>query len=257
MDPSSEIIRATATKIVESVPYPLGISLNREVLFLNESTKNLIGEQELSKLPRDVGENSSSLYIRVDGKTLHVQIVPLGGHYSLLVSEEFVDERLMKDELTGLLSRQYLNAIGQRILSQGEQSKKIAILFMDLDGFKEINDSFGHDVGDEALKEVARRLLHSLRQTDLCFRWGGDEFIVISPGFAEKIHAGLLARRIIKILSEPFVAKGHQLKVGVSIGIAVYPDDGDNIHGLLKKADTAMYVAKEQGGNMYNFSGMG
>lgn len=252
----SEITRDVARKIVENVPYPLGISLRSEVLFINQTAKNLIGDHNFSNLPLDIGESSRSFYVRLDGKTLHIQLVPLGNLYFLLIFEELLDERVVKDELTGLLSRQYLNMIGQRVLEQGDRSRKIAVIFMDLDGFKEINDSFGHDVGDEALKEVARRLLNSLRQTDLCFRWGGDEFVVISHGFAEKIHAGLLARRIIKNLSEPFTVSNHRLKVGVSIGIAVYPDDGEDIYDLIKKADTAMYGAKEQGGNMYNFFGM-
>lgn len=255
---ADEIIKSVSEKIVDSVPYPLGLSLWNEVLVLNEKAKNLIGDCFSLALPQSLDKIPKSLYIALkDHKTVEISIIHLGGPYFLLVFKEVVDESItIKDELTGLLSRQYLNLIGERILGQCSQDRKVAVFFMDLDGFKEVNDNFGHDIGDEVLKEVGRRLLNSTRKMDLCFRWGGDEFIVISQDFVEKIHTGLLARRIIRAISEPFIIGNHKLSVGVSIGIAVYPDDGSEISELLKKADTAMYEAKEQGGSLYHIFGM-
>lgn len=255
---SADVIKSVSIAIVEKVPYPLGVSVGSEVLFLNEKARTLIGDCSLLALPRGIDQNTKLLYVRIsEQKTLEVQTVHLGKLYFLLIFSEIDNQKaVMKDELTGLFSRQYLNSIGNRLLDQADAGKKIAVLFMDLDGFKEINDSLGHDAGDEVLKEVASRLLNSVRQTDLCFRWGGDEFVVISFGIVEKVHTSLLARRLIKAISEPVVVGEHRLKVGVSIGIAVYPDDGCEFSELLKKADTAMYMAKDRGGNMYNICGM-
>ncbi|MEJ5300366.1 MAG: GGDEF domain-containing protein [Thermodesulforhabdaceae bacterium] len=248
-----ELVRLTSKTIAEYVPYPLGIGFRENVLFLNQKTKNILSGYQFSTLPRGTSQDTKSFYLRVNpDKTVFVQVVSLPKEHFFLIFEEFTKEEL-RDELTGLLSRHHLNIVEPKMLEQASKSKKVAIFFMDLDGFKEVNDNFGHEVGDDVLKGVAQRLLRSLRNTDLCFRWGGDEFLVISPGFVEKIHAGLLARRIIKILSEPFSAGGHKLSVGVSIGIAVCPEDGKELFDLVRKADSAMYEAKEQGGNMYMY----
>jgi len=248
-----ETVRITAKTIVECVPYPLGMGFEGEVLSLNQKAKNILGNYSLSSLPRGVGQDTKSFYLRVGHeKTVFVQLIPLPKKHFLLILEEFTEEAT-RDNLTGLLSRHHLNLVGSRMLEHADKTGKVAIFFMDLDGFKEVNDTFGHESGDLVLKGVAERLLRSLRNTDLCFRWGGDEFLIISPGFREKVHAGLLARRIIKAISEPFSAKGHIVKVGVSVGIAVYPDDGEDLFDLIRKADSAMYQAKQHGGNMYMY----
>ncbi|MCX7821949.1 MAG: GGDEF domain-containing protein [Syntrophobacterales bacterium] len=253
----SEVISVVRT-IIERVPYPLGLSCGEGGLFLNERARNMLGGA-FSLLLRKVGQEEKSLCIKLDThRVLEIQIFPIGVELcSLLVFAEITDEKsIIKDELTGLFSRQYLNFIGNRVLEGMGSTEKVAILFMDLDGFKEINDTLGHDVGDEVLREVASRLLGSIRQRDLCFRWGGDEFVIISTGLVEKVHASLLARRLIKAVSTPIRIRGHDLRVGISIGIAVYPDDGSEISELLKKADTTMYLAKGQGGSMYRIFGV-
>jgi diguanylate cyclase (GGDEF)-like protein len=248
-----ETIRLTAKTIAEYVPYPLGVSFKSEVLFLNQRAKVILGNYPFSTLPRGINGDTKSFYLRIgQEKTVSVQIVRLPMEHLLIVFEELTAETA-RDELTGLLGRYHLNLIGNRILEQADKNRKVAIFFLDLDGFKEVNDTLGHEAGDAVLKGVAKRLLNSLRNTDLCFRWGGDEFLIISPGFAEKIHAGLLARRIIKLISEPFSVEGRKVKVGVSIGIAVYPDDGKDFFELLRKSDLAMYEAKQRGGNIYMY----
>jgi diguanylate cyclase (GGDEF)-like protein len=129
----------------------------------------------------------------------------------------------------------------------------LAVLMLDLDRFKVINDTMGHDVGDQLLKAVAERLTGVTRKSDTIARLGGDEFVVVLPQIPSPNDAAKLAERTLHVFQEPFIFDGHQLKITTSIGIAVYPDDGKEIEILLKNADNAMYRAKEQGRDMYRF----
>ena len=128
----------------------------------------------------------------------------------------------------------------------------MAILFIDLDDFKEINDSLGHALGDEALRETAKRLSACLRQSDSVARIGGDEFVVILPDLKDPRDAARIADKIARVLGEPSPRKGLPLS-GASIGISTYPEDGEDEDTLLVKADKAMYQAKKSGGGGYRF----
>jgi len=124
-----------------------------------------------------------------------------------------------------------------------------------LDNFKEVNDKFGHDIGDQLLQEVAKKFNELLREADTICRLGGDEFIILLPRLAQpRENAVDVARKILHSLGEPFLIKGNQIYVNTSIGIALYPDDGDKEEVLIKSADKAMYSAKKEGPNNYHWA---
>lgn len=158
------------------------------------------------------------------------------------------------DPLTDLPNRSLLHARLEDALDTAATCKQpLAVLFLDLDRFKYVNDSLGHQAGDALLKAVSGRFRHCVREQDTVARMGGDEFIVVLSDFEGREHAAEVAGRIIEALNAPFEIKGHRLTVTPSIGIAVYPEDGDKADLLIKHADAAMYHAKEQGRNNYQF----
>jgi diguanylate cyclase (GGDEF)-like protein len=158
------------------------------------------------------------------------------------------------DSLTGLPNRRlFFDRVGQALLNAKRQEHMVGLLFLDLDRFKEVNDSYGHAVGDLLLKEVSERLAHSLRLSDSVARMGGDEFTVILTKIVEPEDAAIVAQRIVDNLAKPFLLDGHMVSIGVSIGIGIYPIDGEDPDTLLKKADTAMYWAKEAGSNLFRY----
>lgn len=156
------------------------------------------------------------------------------------------------DALTGLPNRQLFN---DRLKHAANHAKRLAqpfaLLYLDLDGFKRINDLFGHDVGDVVLKEVAKRLRTAVRDTDTVARIGGDEFAVIIEPQGDREVAERLAKRILDILVKPILVDGKPHPVGASIGLVVASPDVLDMEGLLKSADAAMYEAKRSGGHTY------
>ena len=160
------------------------------------------------------------------------------------------------DALTGLPTRRLIDERFTMTFSIARRYKtKMAVMFLDLDGFKAINDNHGHDFGDAILQHVAVQLRSSIRETDTVGRIGGDEFLVIAGEIYTRDDAEQIANKIIPAINTPFVLNGLEVSVGVSIGIALYPDDGDNISHLIKQADRAMYEAKKSGKNGYGFAG--
>ena len=158
------------------------------------------------------------------------------------------------DFLTGLPNRMLLNdRIGQAIALSVRHTSKVAVLFLDLDGFKHINDSLGHPVGDELLKSIAKRLVGCARGSDTVSRQGGDEFVVLMSELHSAEDAAVLARRMLKAVAEAHSIDQHDLHVTTSIGVSVYPDDGADAEALIKNADTAMYQAKENGRQGFQF----
>ena len=169
-------------------------------------------------------------------------------------AEERMRHIAQHDALTGLPNRlALLMRLGQLLPEARRHEWKIAIMFLDLDRFKIINDTLGHQVGDELLREVACRLSSVIRETDFVARLGGDEFVVILPGINSPADAALVSTKIIAALSAPIEAEGHELHTSPSIGISIFPDDGPDGDTILKHADTAMYHAKASGRNNYQF----
>jgi diguanylate cyclase (GGDEF)-like protein len=177
-----------------------------------------------------------------------------------IAERRLADQRVVHmahhDALTGLPNRTLLaDRVGQAIARAHRSGGKLAVLFLDLDRFKNVNDSFGHAVGDMLLTAVAARLTASRREEDTVARLGGDEFIISIPDVADAAEAESVAARILGDLAKPFTINGHQLHADGSIGIALYPRDGDTAETLMRNADTAMYHAKESGrGNFQFFS---
>lgn len=160
------------------------------------------------------------------------------------------------DALTGLANRAMIRQQLEAALTRAEQKNKhYALLFIDLDRFKPVNDTFGHHIGDELLKAVAKRMDHALREDDLLGRIGGDEFLVLLGGLAPGDYAANVARKLINLVSQPFQIGGQQLSIGASIGIALYPEDGTDPQHLLEQADAAMYEAKQNSRGGYCFAG--
>jgi diguanylate cyclase (GGDEF)-like protein/PAS domain S-box-containing protein len=158
------------------------------------------------------------------------------------------------DFLTGLPNRMLVeDRIAQSTILAGRHLAKLAVLFLDLDGFKHINDSLGHAIGDKLLKSVAGRLVDCVRASDTVSRQGGDEFVVLLSEVAQADDAAISARRILMMLTAPHSIDGRDLHVTASIGVSVYPDDGLDAETLIKNADTAMYQAKENGRQGYQF----
>lgn len=158
------------------------------------------------------------------------------------------------DVLTGLPNRMLLNdRISQAIAAAKRNSKQVAALFLDVDGFKHINDSLGHPVGDQLLQSIAQRLLECVRSVDTVSRQGGDEFVVLLPDLTNPRAASIMAGRMLRAVAEPHLVGKHQLHVTASIGASIFPDDGLNAETLIKNADTAMYQAKENGRRSYQF----
>jgi diguanylate cyclase (GGDEF)-like protein len=169
-------------------------------------------------------------------------------------------EKIMKhmathDELTGLANRVLLkDRINNAIAFHQRQSLNMAVLFIDLDGFKNINDNEGHDVGDELLQQVAQRLQGCVRSADTVVRFGGDEFVILLTSLHNKNEAAYVAEKILTLIQKEFLLSRNNASIGCSIGIAMYPDDGENETELLKVADTVMYEVKASGKNNYQFN---
>jgi diguanylate cyclase (GGDEF)-like protein len=143
--------------------------------------------------------------------------------------------------------------VSQAIALASRHLKKVAVLFLDLDGFKHINDSLGHPIGDKVLQSIAKRLLDCGRVSDTVSRQGGDEFVVLLSEVEHPEDAAITAKRMLQAVAEAYSIGQHDLHVTASIGVSVYPDDGLDAESLIKNADTAMYQAKENGPQSYQF----
>src|ERR1700676_1170039 len=158
------------------------------------------------------------------------------------------------DVLTDLPNRVLFNdRLTQAIALAERQDKQLAVMFVDLDHFKKINDSLGHGIGDKLLQSVAGRLVNCVRRTDTVSRLGGDEFVVLLSQVEHEEDAAMSARKILRALAAPHIVDYKNLDISASVGVSTYPSDGPDAESLLNKADTAMYEAKKQGRNNYQF----
>ena len=170
-------------------------------------------------------------------------------------AEGELTQMALYDHLTGLPNRTNFFDKLEFSLSHARRNKSVlALLFIDLDGFKKVNDTFGHTMGDHLLEEVAQRLRASIRESDTVARMGGDEFTIILNNLQDIEGASCMAEKLIKAINQPIDLDGNTCNVGASIGIAVYPDHDGNINDLINAADSAMYQAKANGKNKYEIS---
>ena len=173
---------------------------------------------------------------------------------SRIQAEERLQYLATRDALTGLPNRLLLQErLAGAIAKAKRNGHRVGVLFIDLDRFKNVNDSLGHRIGDELLKRVTASLSAALRETDLLARLGGDEFMVIVEDFEDPEVLNAIAQKLQEAISQPFAVEEHEIYVTSSIGISVFPDDSDDPEGLLKHADVAMYRSKELGRNTYQF----
>ncbi|MER9969529.1 EAL domain-containing protein [Mesorhizobium sp. M0060] len=251
---------------VRPVDFPLGMSHRdafKRLLELGIYTK-LDLDSEILQIEAclRVGKTHVTHRHLADGRTLLVARRPMSGGgwvatFDDVTERRRVEERMTHlahhDTLTNLPNRSMLRERLDQALSETRDGS-LAIFSLDLDHFKAVNDTWGHPSGDWLLKCVAERLQRCLRnETDVVARFGGDEFVIIqfnlkSPGDAEK-----LAKRIVEIIGKPFRDKRHDMRVGISVGIALFPNDGKDADTLLKNADMALYRAKSEGRNLYRF----
>ena len=169
-------------------------------------------------------------------------------------AESRIAELATRDPLTGLPNRLLLSdRLARGIANAQREGGLLAVMFVDLDHFKRINDTLGHEVGDLLLREVAKRIGGVLRKGDTLSRLGGDEFVVVLEGLKAAEDAGQVSRKLIDALSQPYDLEGHTLNTTASVGIAIYPSDGTDATTLMRHADTAMYVAKSSGRKNYQF----
>jgi diguanylate cyclase (GGDEF)-like protein/PAS domain S-box-containing protein len=165
-----------------------------------------------------------------------------------------LEEMANHDPLTGLPNRRLLNELLEHAIRRaGREQGKIAVLFIDLDRFKIVNDTLGHQVGDALLTQVSERISHAIRESDLLARLGGDEFIVVMDSLRNEDAAAAVARKIIHVVAQPFYIDAHEIFIGASIGISLYPIDGQSPADLIKSADIAMYQVKNESRNNFCF----
>jgi len=180
------------------------------------------------------------------------------GIFSDMTKRKEAEERIYRlahqDSLTGLPNRVTLEArLAHSLHDARRQGVRVAVMFVDLDRFKTINDSLGHAVGDRLLIEVACRLTGNVRESDMVARLGGDEFVIVMPDFEATSDISLAASRVVESFAHPLCIDAHEFHTSVSIGISVFPDDGDSVEAVMRSADTAMYHAKALGRNNFQY----
>jgi diguanylate cyclase (GGDEF)-like protein/PAS domain S-box-containing protein len=247
--------------------------LDRETL-LETTTANLYVDAEdrgrlLALLERDrVVRGFEVRFRRRDGNVIWVrntvravhnadgQVLYYEGSLEDITERKRVEEELAymatHDALTGLPNRTLFNDRLTLALTHAHRNqRKLTVMLLDLDRFKDVNDTLGHSVGDKLLQAVGDRLTSLLRKSDTVARMGGDEFMLMLPGITQGEDAAKIAQKNLEAFRKPFVFNGHELRITTSIGIAMYPDDGEDADTLMRNADTAMYHAKDQGRDNY------
>ncbi|NER38085.1 MAG: EAL domain-containing protein [Oscillatoria sp. SIO1A7] len=212
-------------------------------IMVNNDFWGYVGFEE-AREPRKWSKSEESILVAIAAS--------IGGALQRYRQEEQIRHQAFHDLLTGLPNRKQLDfrlPVALELAQQGKQ--KLAVMFLDLDRFKIINDTLGHPVGDELLRQATERLQACLRENDTIVRWGGDEFILILERITHSEDAAQLAQRLLESLRPAFDIDGNQLYISGSIGISLYPDDGSDANTLIKNADIALYRVKEQGRNNY------
>jgi diguanylate cyclase (GGDEF)-like protein/PAS domain S-box-containing protein len=249
-----------------------GKPMDRVFHVINEDTRQMLENPilvalqsgEIAKLPAQstlIAKNGTSVPIDDSAAPIRDRAGKIVGAVVVLHDVSVARTKTSKishqahhDGLTDLPNRLLLNdRLTQAIAMADRNHQKLAVLFLDLDRFKPINDSLGHEIGDRVLKSVAGRLLNCVRHSDTVSRQGGDEFVILLREIKHAQDADVCAEKMLSALTTSCAIEDQELYITASIGIATYPDDGDSAESLIKHADLAMYRAKESGGNTYRF----
>lgn len=253
-------LNALGRPLTEVIPMVDG---DTRVVAMNSALRAIAGN-------RPLGLAANSVLVRRDGIELAIEdsVAPIHDRDGTVTGAVIVFRDVSKaraiaermaylaqhDVLTNLANRALLTErLGQAIGLARRHKKQLALLFLDLDGFKGINDALGHAVGDQLLKQVAGRLVTCVRSTDTVCRQGGDEFVILLAEIAQRQDAATIAEKLLAMLAEPQDVNQQPVRVTLSIGISIYPDDSHDVDSAMRNADTAMYQAKEAGRNTYKF----
>lgn len=238
-----------------SLPDAFGLPTVRQVHATNPAIPLVVlsGVSDQALALQAVQQGAQDYLVKGQG---HPELLARAVRYA--IERKRTEERLtylaQYDHLTGLVNRSLFR---DRLIQAMARSKRLqqplGLMLLDLDRFKAVNDTLGHDIGDELLKAVSERLKSCVREVDTVARMGGDEFTIILEGVPSEASIVVVAKRITESISSAFELKGHSVSIGISIGITVYPHDDQGIDELLKHADEAMYRAKQQGGSGYHF----
>jgi len=218
-------------------------TLREQTLRAHESDERAIAELSSSAEEQLREANENLVVAAVRAQTMAAAAEQTAVQMSYMAEHDF---------LTGLPNRSLLtDRLAQSIALAQRHGKRVALMYLDLDHFKQINDTFGHAVGDRLLQSAAKRLQACIRLSDTVSRHGGDEFVVLLAEVEEVQDAALTAEKLIKCMEEPHLIAGHRLHVTLSVGISLYPDDAKDVEALVRNADTAIYHAKRSGRNNY------
>ena len=247
--PMTEVFRVLDTTSRKITPNPMEMAVRQDRTIHLPSNCILI-QRHGSEIP--IEDSVAPIHDR-EGQVTGVVIVFRDVSSTLTMAVQMAHSA-HHDFLTGLPNRKLLNdRVGQAIASAQRNMKKVAVLFLDLDGFKHINDSLGHSIGDRLLQSIAKRLVDSVRGSDTVSRQGGDEFVVLLAEVEGLESVATTVTRLLQVGTEPHAIDQHDLHVTACIGVSIYPDDGQDAETLIKNADTAMYQAKENGRQSYQF----
>src|SRR3984885_3611304 len=247
--PMAEVLQILDAASHETTPNPMALAVTRD-LTMNLPPNCILVRRDGFRTP--IEDSVSPIHDR-EGQATGAVIVFRDVSVARAMAQQLAHSA-EHDFLTGLPNRMLLNdRVTQAITLAPRHLKKVAVLFMDLDGFKHINDSLGHPIGDQLLQSIAKRLVDCVRGSDTVSRQGGDEFVVLLSEVAQSEDAAISAVRLLQAVAEAHSIGAHDLHVTTSIGVSVYPDDGLDAETLIKNADTAMYQAKENGRQSYQF----
>jgi two-component system, cell cycle response regulator len=237
-----------------SLPDAFGLPTVRQVHATSPTMPVVVlsGVSDQSLALQAVQQGAQDYLVKGQG---HPEVLARAVRYSIerKRSEERLTYLAQYDQLTGLVNRSlFRDRLVQAMARSKRMQQPIGLMLLDLDRFKAVNDTFGHDVGDELLKAVSERLHACVREVDTVARMGGDEFTIILEGASSEQNIIVVAKRIAESIATAFELKGHNISIGVSIGITIYPHDDQPVDELLKHADTAMYRAKQLGGSAFH-----
>jgi len=240
----------------------VGVSLS--YLASNLRQKNIEAVREVAarkQAEAELEEHRHNLEGLVKQRTTELEKVNLD------LEQEITERRQLQSQLEEMATHDYLTGLSNKVLlldrftvasALARRNKsRLAVMSLDLDKFKSINDTLGHDIGDRVLKATGTRLIEVTRASDTLARIGGDEFILVMMETNQREDATAIAQKLLDSFIEPFSIDGHQLHLSTSIGIAIYPEDAEAIETLIKKSDAAMYYSKDRGRNQFKFFGDG